>query len=102
MSRKRMGMTSVLVGGWSTFLQVHPVPVSSMQVELQPSPEIVLPSSHCSPAKTSPSPQTPEHPPLPLHFGSILVSAGHPAYRLGSPASQLSTPSLLPSPQWLP
>ena len=41
-----------------------------MQPDEQPSPLVVLPSSHDSPGNTSPSPQTATHPPAP-HFSSF-------------------------------
>ena len=46
------------VSGLGTFLQVKPASV--WQVLEQPSPDTVLPSSHCSPASTFPFPQTVE------------------------------------------
>ncbi len=36
----------------------HLKPTSSLQVELQPSPFVALPSSHCSPTSTTEFPQT--------------------------------------------
>src|ERR1700730_11258180 len=98
MSRYRIGMTIDAAGGWLTFAHVEPIPVSSWQVALHPSPETVLPSSHCSPGKTRPSPQTPVHPPAPLHFASIVHVGEQPSYGIKLPSSHCSKPSLIPSP----
>jgi len=44
MSRYRIGIVSVAGGGWLT--AVHVKPASILQVDEQPSPFLVLPSSH--------------------------------------------------------
>src|SRR5579883_1038577 len=69
-----------------------------MHVELHPSPEIVLPSSHCSGGKTRPSPHTPVQPPSPLHLGSRVHVGEQPSYGMRLPSSHCSKPSLWPSP----
>src|SRR5580693_8507756 len=89
-------MTSVEAGGSVVFVQLHPV--SIVQVELQPSPEAVFPSSHCSPGNTSPSPHTAVHVP-PEQCGSIVHVGEHPSYGMVFPSSHSSSPSLVPSPQ---
>src|SRR5580693_9041299 len=91
-------MTSVGAGGWSMFVQLNPVSVSSVHVALHPSPDFVLPSSHCSPGNTRPSPQMPVQPPAPLHFGSIVHVGEQPSYGIKLPSSHCSKPSLIPSP----
>ena len=69
-------MFSVVAGGSVTFVQFQPV--SIVHVELQPSPEVLLPSSHCSPGKTSPSPHTAVQVP-PEHFGSMVHVGEQPS-----------------------
>jgi hypothetical protein len=60
-------MVNVDGGGWSVATQENPL--SIVHVELHPSPDVVLPSSHASVGNLSPSPQTAVHVP-PEHEGS--------------------------------
>src|SRR5580700_4722019 len=90
-----MGIARVVAGGSVTFVQLHPD--SIVQVELQPSPEVVLPSSHCSPGNTSPSPHTAVHVP-PVQCGSMVHVGEQPSYGMVLPSSHSSEPSLMPSP----
>src|SRR5580693_8079799 len=91
-------MVSVAGGAAVVLVQVYPVPVSSVQVELQPSPETVLPSSHCSCGNLRPSPQTAVQVP-PLQDGSTVHVGEHPSNGIRLPSSHCSEPSLIPSPQ---
>src|SRR5580692_1947420 len=91
-------MTRVAAGGWVTLVQLQPV--SIMQVELQPSPETVFPSSHCSPGNTRPSPHTAVHVP-PEQCGSIVHVGEQPSYGMRLPSSHCSSPSALPSPHFV-
>src|ERR1700722_7222982 len=91
-------MVSVAGGAAVVLEHVYPVPVSSVQVELQPSPETVLPSSHCSCGNLRPSPQTAVQVP-PLQDGSTVHVGEHPSNGIRLPSSHCSEPSLTPSPQ---
>jgi hypothetical protein len=84
----------------------HVKPGSRVHVALQPSDDIVFPSSHCSPASTVPLPQT----------GGVVVwtqgwpavvqdqpcstahEAEHPSPEVVFPSSHASLPSIFPSP----
>src|ERR1017187_2603033 len=90
-----MGMESVAAGGSVTLLHVQPV--SMVHVELQPSPDTVLPSSHASCGNFSPSPHTAVHVP-PLHLGSMVHVGEQPSYGMRLPSSHSSKPSFTPSP----
>src|SRR5687768_7833212 len=68
---------------------VPPAPDSIKHASLQPSPDSLLPSSHCSPPTTMPSPQ----PAVSLWQEPLQPS---PVTRL--PSSHCSEPSLMPSP----
>ena len=89
-------------GGWE-----HTQPGSIWHVEEQPSPSIVLPSSHSSPAlaRTMPSPQVEvQAPPGFLQSGSSVQKGLRPLPVSWTPpeavpGSQPSVPSLTPSPQ---
>src|ERR1700690_239682 len=59
---------------------------------------MLFPSSHSSGGNTRPSPHTPVHPPIPLHFGSSVQVGEQPSYGMRFPSSHCSNPSLLPSP----
>ena len=85
-------------GAAVTSVHVQPVPVSSVHVALHPSPEIVLPSSHCSCGNLRPSPQTAVHVP-PLHVVSSVHDGEQPSYGIRLPSSHCSKPSFMPSPQ---
>src|SRR5258706_379218 len=68
-----MGMTSDAAGAWLTDGQLQPV--SIVQVELQPSPDSVLPSSHCSCGNFRPSPHTAGHVAPQPSPGTLLPSS---------------------------
>src|SRR5215831_6377333 len=81
--------------------RLHMNPDSSMQVDEQPSPDRLLPSSHCSPERTMPSPHLPVHAPgVPPdgQAGSGTQVAEQPSNGVVLPSSQPSDPSFLPSP----
>src|SRR6185369_114019 len=81
--------------------RVHMNPDSNVHVDEQPSPDRLLPSSHCSPDRTMPSPHFPvQAPAVPPdgHCGSGTQVAEQPSYGLVLPSSQPSAPSFLPSP----
>src|SRR6187402_2956728 len=90
------------VGGkvptWTAQVQ----PASLRQAELQPSPEMVLPSSHSSvpPASNMPSPQAETQPvvvPRAEQFGSTSQNGLQPSPMLLLPSSHFSPSSLTPS-----
>src|SRR5512142_1945533 len=93
-----MGTTMVSPsGGW-----VHVKPASILQSEEHPSPLTALPSSHCSPPSTSPSPHLVAHPPPPGgQLGSAMQVGVQPSPRslFFVAGSHPSAPSTLPSPQ---
>src|ERR1019366_9374351 len=93
-------MVSDVGGAAVTLVHVHPVPVSTVQVALQPSPGVVFPSSQPSCGNFSPSPHTAVHVP-PLHLGSIAQVGEQPSYGIRFPSSHCSEPSLMPSPHWV-
>src|SRR2546422_962689 len=84
-------------GGRSVVVTLQSKPGSSAQVALQPSPELVLPSSHASPGNFTPSPQTAVHVP-PVHFGSTSHCGEQPSFGVMLPSSQSSSPATTPSP----
>src|SRR5260221_350420 len=90
-----MGMMSDAAGAWLTDGQLQPV--SIVQVELQPSPDSVLPSSHCSCGNFRPSPHTAVHVP-PLQRGSTPHQGEQPSYGLRLPSSHCSKPCTRRSP----
>src|SRR5450432_313514 len=94
-----MGMTSWSGGLSVTTLQSNPV--SSVHVELQPSPDVKLPSSHASCGNLSPSPHTGVHCP-PAHFGSMVQVGEQPSYGIRLWSSHCSKPSNVESPQTVP
>src|SRR5262249_3965119 len=67
---------------------VHSQPASTLQAVLQPSPPFVLPSSHCSPDCTTPSPQR----------GNVQ-SRLQPSVSTRLPSSHCSGSCRTPSPQ---
>src|SRR6188768_4012515 len=71
-------------------------PASFAQVEEQPSPSAVLPSSHSS-LMTRPSPQSEVHD-SPAQSGSVRHSDEQPSNGTSLPSSQLSAPSTMPLP----
>src|SRR5690606_252375 len=71
-------------------------PGSFLQVDEQPSPSLVLPSSHSS-SMTRPSPQS-EVQPSGVQVGSVWQNDEQPSNGVSLPSSQLSAPSCLPSP----
>src|SRR3954467_11051125 len=75
----------------------HSKPASFLQDAEQPSPSLVLPSSHSSPIK-SPSPHS-EVQPSPVQVGSVWQVDEQPSKGTALPSSQLSAPSFLASPQ---
>src|SRR5512138_3572583 len=84
--------------------RVHMNPGSNLHVEEQPSPERLLPSSHCSPESTMPSPHLPVHAPaVPPdgQAGSGTQVAEQPSYGNVFPSSQPSEPSFFPSPHFV-
>src|SRR5580692_10457317 len=90
-------MVSDAGGACVSFVQVQPF--SIWQVELQPSPETVFPSSHCSPVSMIPSPQTAVRLHLPPeHFGSRVQVGEQPSYGMRFPSSHSSVPSTMPLP----
>src|SRR6478736_2272595 len=74
----------------------HMKPPSFLQSEEQPSPLLVLPSSHSSPI-SRPSPHS-EVQPVSVHFGSVWQVEEQPSNGTVLPSSQLSAPSFFPSP----
>src|ERR1700733_3513547 len=98
MSRYRIGIVNV-VGG-ASLVAVHVQPGSIVHVDEQPSPFVVLPSSHCSLGNLRPSPHTAVHVP-PAHFGSIVHVGEQPSYGIKLPSSHCSSPSTMPLPQWV-
>src|SRR6478736_375677 len=96
MSRYRIGISRVPAGAWSTTVQVKPA--STVHVSEQPSPLVVLPSSHASCGNFRPSPHTAEHVP-PEHCGSSVQVGEQPSYGIRLPSSHCSKPSLTESPQ---
>src|SRR6187402_1649870 len=74
-------------------------PPSFLQSEEQPSPSLVLPSSHSSPM-SKPSPHS-EVQPEPVHLGSVWQVEEQPSNGTALPSSQLSAPSFLPSPHFV-
>src|SRR6478609_6220280 len=74
-------------------------PPSFLQVDEQPSPSLVLPSSHSSPM-SRPSPHS-EVQPVSVHFGSVWQVEEQPSNGMVLPSSQLSAPSFLPSPHFV-
>ena len=80
-----------------TFWQSHPG--SIMQSALQPSPEVVLPSSHSSSSSLRPSPHGEAQPEVPTQTGSARQSALQPSPPKTLPSSHDSSPSRTPSPQ---
>src|SRR5262245_53312725 len=80
---------------------LHSKPSSTMQLLEQPSPLRVLPSSQAS-SRTMPSPQRDEQATVgPVHVGSRRHSGEQPSKPMWFPSSQLSAPSMLPSPQFV-
>src|SRR5215471_12083064 len=75
----------------------HMYPGSMVQVAEHPSPSTLLPSSHASPT-TMPSPHFDAHE-APPQSGSLRQSPEQPSNGSPLPSSQLSVPSILPSPQ---
>src|SRR5664280_936736 len=79
-------------------------PASILQVDEHPSPDVVSPSSHSSPAPLSkiPSPQAELHAPTGLvavpHLGSVTQVGEQPSKGLVLPSSQASSPSRVPLP----
>src|SRR5262245_23177176 len=86
--------TSILSpsGGW-----LQPNPASTVHVAVQPSPSMLLASSHAS-FTTMPSPQRETQAPL-VQLGSLWQSAEQPSKGTAFPSSQLSAPSTIRSPQ---
>src|SRR5262245_52722523 len=78
-------------------LVVHVKPPSILQVEEQPSPSLLLPSSQSS-LSTSPSPQRDVHAPA-EQSGSAWQSLEQPSNGTSLPSSHTSAPSVFPSPQ---
>jgi len=78
---------------------LHMKPDSIWQVDEQPSPETLLPSSHCSPESRMPSPHFPVQGPLAVQLGSTWQVDEQPSYGTVLPSSHPSDPSFLPSPQ---
>src|SRR6188768_3445508 len=74
----------------------HVKPPSFLQSCEQPSPSLVLPSSHSS-LMSRPSPHS-EVQPVPVHLGSVWQVEEQPSKGTALPSSQLSAPSFLPSP----
>ena len=72
---------------------------SRWQSAEQPSPEVVLPSSHSSSGSLRPSPHGEVQPMVPWHTGSDRQSAVQPSPPITLPSSQDSLPSLIASPQ---
>src|ERR1044071_9409340 len=104
MSRYRIGMTSVVGGGWLFSVQSKPEFAWSLQSWEQPSPSCTLPSSHSSPGtpptpgNTRPSPHLAVQLP-PLHTGSTVQFGEQPSNGTWLPSSHCSLPSVLRSPQ---
>src|SRR5215831_20233976 len=71
---------------------------SSVHVAEHPSPETVLPSSHCSLGSFSPSPHGDVQPFVPTHTGSARQSEPQPSPPVVLPSSHASPPSFTPSP----
>src|SRR5947209_5654969 len=74
-------------------------PGSRWQSAEQPSPDVVLPSSHSSSGSLRPSPHGEVQPMVPTHSGSDRQSAVQPSPPITLPSSQDSSPSLMWSPQ---
>src|SRR5215471_15944393 len=74
-------------------------PGSIVQVGEHPSPETLLPSSHASPT-TMPSPHFDTHD-APVQSGSRRQSSEQPSNGRALPSSQLSVPSMTPSPHFV-
>src|SRR4051794_22035165 len=75
----------------------HSKPGSFVQLDEQPSPSLVLPSSHSS-LMSRPSPHS-EVQPSAAQVGSVWQVDEQPSKGTALPSSQLSAPSFLPSPQ---
>src|SRR5882724_10841130 len=90
-----MGMPMEL--GSASVACVHLYPSSILQVEEQPSPSLVLPSSQSSSLNLMPSPHGDVHAPE-SQFGSSWQSGVQPSPRSWFPSSQRSLPSFFPSP----
>src|SRR6185437_15238369 len=88
---------SVDGGAAVTSVHVQPVFFSRWQVLSQPSPEVVLPSSHSSVPNFRPSPQTAVQVP-PWQWGSLVQVGEQPSYGMKFPSSHCSKPSGTPSP----
>jgi hypothetical protein len=95
-SRKATG-TSSTVGSWPT-ISLQSKPSSISQMEEQPSPSVVLPSSQSSMSlgRMSPSPHAETHGPA-LQLGSTSQNGLQPSPMSSLPSSQGSSPSLSPS-----
>ena len=76
---------------------MHLKPCSTLQSGEQPSPSMLLPSSHSSPS-TMPSPHVEVQALVPLHDGSFWQSDEQPSNGMLLPSSQPSAPSILLSP----
>ena len=95
--KSRLTMGTWMVGPSGGCLHVNPA--SMVQVDEQPSPDRLLPSSHCSPVSRMPSPHLPVHAPDPAQAGSTWQVDEQPSNGTVLPSSQPSAPSFLPSPQ---
>src|SRR5580692_7946622 len=94
-----------MYGGGLSLLDVHEKPGSIVHVAEQPSPEMVLPSSHCSGGSRMPSPQRDTHAPtgfvaVPQVTGRVQSGLHWPYSPVLSavPLSHCSDPWTLPSP----
>src|SRR5712671_4720214 len=93
-----MGSTS---GSGLTGTVLQAKPASIWQVDEQPSPLMVLPSSHClvSPGNSRPLPQAVAHgPPAGGQVGSSRQNGEQPSPVVVLPSSHCSEPCLTPSP----
>src|ERR1041384_1395799 len=75
----------------------HSKPGSFLQADEQPSPSLVLPSSHSS-SINSPSPHS-DLQPSAMQVGSVWQVEEQPSNGIVLPSSQLSAPSFILSPQ---
>src|SRR3954454_18170024 len=80
-------------------IAVQSHPGSRWQSAEQPSPDVVLPSSHSSSGSLSPSPHGDVQPMVPWQTGSDRQSPVQPSPPIRLPSSQDSLPSLILSPQ---
>src|SRR5699024_6492709 len=91
---------SSICEGAGGVVSVQVKPASVVQLGEQPSPAIVLPSSHSSvpPGRMTPSPQTATQVP-PEQLGSFVQLAVQPSKGMRLPSSHCSVPSTVPLPQ---